>query len=72
MDTHLEADHNDIVVASLDNGFTVKRLTRRGETWWLMPANPQFQPDEVQETDDIRIWGGIVPAKLKALLNARD
>jgi DNA polymerase V len=36
VDKHLEADHNHIVIAVLDGQCTVKRLIRRGSSWWLL------------------------------------
>ena len=36
---------------------TVKKLERRGEDWWLVPANPAYQPYHIQNGEDIRIWG---------------
>ena len=42
VDKHREADHGHIIVSMVDGDCTVKRLERRGETWWLVPANPAF------------------------------
>jgi DNA polymerase V len=79
VDKHLEADHGHVVVAVVEGDCTVKRLERRGESWWLMPANPAYKPYEIKETDSLHIWGVVthvvhelIPGKLNALLHSRD
>jgi len=79
VDKLLEADHNHIVIAVVHGEVTVKRLVRKGETWWLVPANPAYKPYEITDPDEIRIWGVVthvvhelVPGRLHALLNSRD
>ena len=79
VDKLLEADHNHIVIAVVHGEVTVKRLVRKGQAWWLMPANPAYQPYEITDPDGIRIWGVVthvvhelVPGKLHALLHSRD
>lgn len=79
VDKHLEADHNHIVVAVVEGEVTVKRLVRKGQSWWLMPENPAYQPHEITDPDGLRIWGVVthvvhelIHGKLHALLNARD
>ncbi|MDN5666883.1 MAG: translesion error-prone DNA polymerase V autoproteolytic subunit [Renibacterium salmoninarum] len=57
IDRSLEARHGDVVVAVLDDEFTVKRLkiTHRGIV--LASENPD-QPDiVVPELSELRIWG---------------
>ena len=79
VDKHLEADHNHIVVAVVHGECTVKRLVREGTKWWLKPENPAYQPYEITDTDELRIWGVVthvlhelIPGKLAALLRTRD
>jgi DNA polymerase V len=79
VDKHLEADHGHIVVAVVDGECTVKQLVRKGEAWWLVPANPAYRPYEIQEADQLHIWGVVthvvhelVPGRLTALLRSRD
>ena len=79
VDKHLEADHGHVVVAVVAGECTVKRLERRGETWWLVPANPAYRPYEIREADELHIWGVVthvvhelVPGKLTALLRSYD
>ena len=79
VDKHLEADHGHVVVAVVDGDCTVKRLERRGEAWWLVPANPAYRPYEIREADQLHIWGVVthvvhelLPGRLAALLRSRD
>ena len=79
VDKHLEADHGHVVVAVVDGECTVKRLERRGDTWWLVPANPAYRPYEIREADQLHIWGVVthvvhelLPGRLAALLRSRD
>jgi DNA polymerase V len=79
VDKHLEADHGHIVVAVVQGECTVKRLVRKGQSWWLMPANPAFKPYEITDTDELRIWGVVthvvhelLPGRQQALLHSID
>lgn len=79
VDKQLLADHGHIVVAVVEGECTVKRLERRGEDWWLVPANPAFQPYRVLTGEEVNIWGVVthvvhelVPGRLTALLQSRD
>ncbi len=50
--------NGQIVVARLDNEVTVKRFRRRGNTIWLLPENPEFEPIELNlKRDPIEIEG---------------
>lgn len=46
-----------VAVCYLNNGFTVKRLEKKGDKIRLLSANPAFSPIEIQETDELVIWG---------------
>ena len=48
--------HNSIVVAVIDNEFTVKRLcTRDGIE--LRPENPAYEPIRISGETEMQIWG---------------
>ncbi|HZS76353.1 MAG TPA: translesion error-prone DNA polymerase V autoproteolytic subunit [Ktedonobacteraceae bacterium] len=49
--------HNNIVVAILNGAFTVKRLYLKGDTVYLLPANPAYKPVRVESGMDFQIWG---------------
>lgn len=79
VDKHLEADHDHVVVAVVGGDCTVKRLERRGQEWWLMPANAAYPSYQIRDGEDVRIWGVVthvvrelIPGKLAALLHSRD
>ena len=79
VDKHLPADHGHIVVAVVEGDCTVKRLERRGDDWWLVPANPAFEAYRIRTGEEIHIWGVVthvvhelIPGRLNALLLSRD
>jgi DNA polymerase V len=57
VDRSVDPKHNHIVVAQLNNEFTVKRLYRRGGVVQLMPENPSYEPRRIKEEDDFVVWG---------------
>jgi len=57
VDKALNASHGDIVVAVLDDEFTVKQLYRRGGIVKLLPAHPDFPAIVPTEGQELRIWG---------------
>lgn len=79
VDKHMEADHGHVVVAVLDGQVTVKRLERRRDSWWLVPANPAFRPYQIQTSEELYIWGVVthvvhelIPGRLAALVHSRN
>lgn len=48
--------HNSIVVAEIDNDFTVKRLSLKDGEAWLVPENPDFSPIRIDQKE-VRIVG---------------
>ncbi len=52
-----KAKANDIVIASVDGAFTVKRLVMKQTDAWLYPENPQFEPIKVGKEEDLILWG---------------
>jgi DNA polymerase V len=57
VDSRLEAKEGDIVVASVDNECTVKRLRKLNGKTFLMPENPEYSPIQITEFSDVRILG---------------
>jgi DNA polymerase V len=57
VDRSIDPKHNSIVIAQLNNEFTVKRLYRRGGVVKLMPENPLYPPRLIKEEDDFIVWG---------------
>ncbi len=57
VDRSLTAQHTDIVVASINAEFTLKRLYYRGTRVILQPENDAYQPLIVGEGDEFSIFG---------------
>ena len=38
----------------------MKRLVRKAQGDFLMPANPDYPPIPIQEGDEVRIWGVVI------------
>ena len=63
IDRSLEADDGDIIVAYINNEFTIKflDLTHRAEGYIeLRPANPKYTPIRIDESDAFEVWGVVV------------
>jgi DNA polymerase V len=57
VDRSIDAIHNHVVVAQLNNEFTVKRLYRRGGVVKLVAENPLYPARLIKEEDDFVVWG---------------
>ena len=68
VDRSIEPKHRHVVLAIIDEEFTVKRLFRRGKTIRLLAENPAYQPIDFTEGQELRIWG-VVTYNLHKLLN---
>lgn len=55
VDKSLESKHRDIVIAVIDNEFTVKRLIKSVKGNFLYPENPAYHPIKLSEGS--QIWG---------------
>ena len=60
VDRAAEVQNNCIVVARIDDAFTLKRIRTKGRRVFLMPENEAFQPIEIVEGSDFEIWGRVV------------
>jgi len=49
--------NGSIVVCLIDGEFTVKRLQKKGNQFWLMPENDKYQPIKIKPENDVTIWG---------------
>lgn len=57
IDKGLDPVSGKVAVCFIDGEFTLKRiLIEKGKTW-LMPANPDYPPIEIKDTNDFRVWG---------------
>ncbi len=57
VDRSLEPTHGRIVVAVVNGGFTVKRISRRKGKTQLIAENPDFTPIQITEESECAVWG---------------
>ena len=57
VDRSLDAKHEDIVVALIDNEFTVKRLMIENDKCWLKAENPDYDDIHLKDCQELLIWG---------------
>ena len=57
VDRSLEPKNNDVVLATLNNEFLVKRLYLQAGLIKLISENPIYPPLVVKEKDDLAVWG---------------
>lgn len=57
VDRSLDPRHNTIVLAVLNNEFTVKRLYRRGGVVKLLSENPIYPPIQIKQGEELSVWG---------------
>ena len=63
IDRSIEAEHGNVVVAYINNEFTVKFLDlshKKDGYIELKPANDAFQPIRIDADDNFEVWGVIV------------
>lgn len=68
VDRSISPAHNQIVLAIVDEEFTVKRFYKRGQTVKLLAENSAFPPIALKDGQELRIWG-VVTFNLHRLLN---
>ena len=57
VDRSIEPVHGQVVVATINNDMTVKRLYKKAGEVKLQAANPQFQDITFIESDEMSVWG---------------
>ena len=63
IDRSIEAEHGNVVVAYINNEFTVKFLDlshKKDGYIELKPANDAFQPIRINEDDNFEVWGVVI------------
>lgn len=61
VDRSLEATSGSIVLALIDNEFTLKRLKKTADNHlWLLPENPDFPAIQVKEEMGFEVWGVVI------------
>lgn len=66
VDRSLQAETNDVIVASLGGELVCKRLIMKNGRVWLIPdsEDPAHTPIEVTGRDDFEIWG-VIPTTIR-------
>ncbi|MDX2129867.1 MAG: translesion error-prone DNA polymerase V autoproteolytic subunit [Chloroherpetonaceae bacterium] len=67
VDTQEEPSNGKIIIASVENGVTVKRLMIKDTEMFLLPANPKYDPIRIDHEMDFRIVGVVTHVIKKAL-----
>lgn len=57
VDRSITASDGLVVIAQLDGQFTVKTLEKKRGKVRLLPANPDFEPIELKDEQELQIWG---------------
>ncbi len=60
VDRAVEPKNNSIVIAVLNNEFTVKRVRFRKNKIQLIPENDNYSVIEIDENQDFEIWGTVI------------
>ncbi len=60
VDRSLTAQNGDIVIAVVNDGFTVKFLKKNERKAWLVPANPKYKEMEITPEMEVSIWGVVI------------
>jgi DNA polymerase V len=57
VDRSITATNGCVVIAAIDGQFTVKRLEKKRGKIRLLPANPNFEPIELKDDQELQIFG---------------
>jgi DNA polymerase V len=57
VDRALYPSNNTIAVCVIDNEFTVKRISKTKDGFFLMPENKSYKPIKVTEDNNFEVWG---------------
>lgn len=57
VDRAIEPRHGDVVLAVIDGELTVKEFWKKKGQVRLLPRNPDFEPIELQDGQELTIWG---------------
>ncbi len=62
VDRSLTARNGSIILAVVEEEFTVKKLIKKGTKTYLAPANQQYQAIDVTDNTTFQVWGVITSA----------
>lgn len=67
VDRAIKPSHGHVVIAVVDDDFTVKRLSTTGEGFRLCAANPEFPDIVPHDGQTVEVWG-VVTHTIKKML----
>ena len=59
VDRSIEAKNNDIIIATINGEFTVKRFYIKNNIMKLIPENPIYKPTVITAEMDFEVWGKV-------------
>ncbi|SEO34019.1 DNA polymerase V [Nitrosospira multiformis] len=62
VDRSIEPKHGHIILAVINNEYTVKRLYSMDGMIELWAENPAYPPIRVREHEELRVWGVVIGA----------
>lgn len=62
VDRSLPANHNRIVIAAIDGELLVKKIFRKKDRVYLVPANPDYPDIDITDEEYLYIWGVVTYA----------
>lgn len=68
VDKSLMPKNGSIVVACVNNEFTVKKFYSSGEGMFLFPSNPRYDVIQLNEGMDFKVWGVVT----KIIIDPKD
>lgn len=57
IDRSITPKSGSVVIATVDGQFTVKTLEKKRGKIRLLPANPDFEPIEFKDEQELQVWG---------------
>jgi len=60
VDRSITPNDGDVVIACIENEFTVKRIRIHDGKVWLIPANPAYRPIFFQSMQELRVFGVVI------------
>ncbi|ASZ11063.1 peptidase [Chitinophaga pendula] len=57
IDRTVKPNHGDIILATLNGEYTVRRLVKIHAGWVLHPENHAYTPHLIREGDEFEVWG---------------
>ena len=60
IDKSLEPQDGKIAICQIDGEFTVKRIKKEKDIFWLIAENEDYKPIKVTEENELMIWGIVI------------